>query len=276
MEGENAEMVQETSALRQDKESLKQEVAESAEKVDDLKDEIRSLERDLSRAKDDIVRAQKARSVETEPVDSGKLVVSQTFVDEVIKWAHKYSTLAFPVEVSVVQEPVTLMDRSQQVQVPVSPGGKLRATRFHPSAKDYIVVAQLNSDKLLATVKIDNISLAESLASKYTRHMNSMGHSVKNPYERKTLDKSTGSFKSMGDTSGASFRSSKSSASVEVQPTSSGTLIQSKALMPQKDEDFLKATAPGSMTSSQNDHGTGCVCKDCRAKKIGKGSLFPE
>jgi len=46
--------------------------------------------------------------------------------------------------------------------------------------------------------------------------------------------------------------------------------------MPQKGEDFLKATAPGTISDSQNDHGTGCVCKDCRAKKIGKGSLFPE
>jgi len=176
----------------------------------------------------------------------------------------------------VLNQGVTLMDRSQQVQVPVSPGGKLRATRFHPSAKDYLVVAQLNSDKLLATVKIDNTSLVESLASKYTRHMNSMGNSVKNPYEKKTLDKSTGSSKSLGDASGPSFKSSKSSVSGEAQPSSSGTLIRSKALMPQKDENFLKATDPGSMSSSQNDHGTGCVCKDCRAKKIGKGSLFPE
>ena len=56
------------------------------------------------------------------------------------------------------------MDRSQQVQVPVHPGGKLRATRFHPSAKGYLVVAQLNSDKLLATVKIDNTNLVEVLA----------------------------------------------------------------------------------------------------------------
>ena len=160
--------------------------------------------------------------------------------------------------------------------MPVSPGGKLRATRFHPSAKDYLVVAQLNSDKLLATIKIDNTSLVESLAQKYTKHMNSMGNSVKNPYEKKTLDNSTGSFKSLGDASAASFKSPISSVSGEAQPTSSGTLIQSKALMPQKSEDFLKATDPGSMSSSQNDHGTGCVCKDCRAKKIGKGSLFPE
>jgi len=106
--------------------------------------------------------------------------------------------------------------------------------------------------------------------------MNSMGNSVKNPYEKKTLDNSTSTLKSLGDAPSSSFRSSKPLVASEPQPTSSGTLIQSKALMPQKSEDFLKATDPGSMSSSQNDHGTGCVCKDCRAKKIGKGSLFPE
>ena len=42
--------------------------------------------------------------------------------------------------------------------------------------------------------------------------------------------------------------------------------------MPQK-EDFLKATSPSSI-KSDNDHGNSCVCKDCRAKKVGKGSLF--
>ena len=41
LEGENAEMVEETNTLRQDKEALEKEVAESSEKVDDLKDEIR-------------------------------------------------------------------------------------------------------------------------------------------------------------------------------------------------------------------------------------------
>ena len=25
-----------------------------------------------------------------------------------------------------------------------------------------------------------------------------------------------------------------------------------------------------------SDHGANCVCKDCRVKKIGKGSLFPD
>ena len=184
LEGENAEMVEETNTLRQDKEALEKEVAESSEKVDDLKDEIRGLERDLSRAKDDIVRAQRVQSVVVEKEDTAPKV-SQTFVDGVLNWAHKYSTMAFPSEITVVNDPVTLMDRSQQVQVPVSPGGKLRATRFHPSAKGYLVVAQLNSDKLMATVKIDNTSLVEALASKYTRHMNSMGNAVSNPYEKK-------------------------------------------------------------------------------------------
>ena len=277
LEGENAEMVEETNSLRQAKENLKEEVAESEEKVAELKDEVRSLERDLSRAKDDIVRAQRARPVEVKPVDSGKPVISQTFVDSVLKWAHKYSTLAFPTEISVLSQPVTLTDRSQQVQVPVSPGGKLRATRFHPSAKGYLVVAQLNSDKLLATVKVDNTSFIESLAPKYTKHMNSMGNSVRNPYEKKTLDNFSGSFKPLGEAikkSPVSTPSPKGTSTL--QPASSARLIQSKPLMPQKGEDFLKATAPGTISDSQNDHGTGCVCKDCRAKKIGKGSLFPE
>jgi len=277
LEGENAEMVEETNSLKQEKENLKEEVAESEEKVAELKDEVRSLERDLSRAKDDIVRAQRARPVEVKPVDSGKPVISQTFVDSVLKWAHKYSTLAFPAEISVLSQPVTLTDRSQQVQVPVSPGGKLRATRFHPSAKGYLVVAQLNSDKLLATVKVDNTSFIESLAPKYTKHMNSMGNSVRNPYEKKTLDNFSGSFKPLGEAikkSPVSTPSPKGSSTL--QPASSARLIQSKPLMPQKGEDFLKATAPGTISDSQNDHGTGCVCKDCRAKKIGKGSLFPE
>jgi len=277
LEGENAEMVQETSALRQDKENLKQEVADSAEEVDELKDEIRSLERDLSRAKDDIVRAQRARPVETVVVDSGKPVVSQTFIDEVIKWAHKNSTIAFPVEVSVLNQSVTLMDSSQQVQVPVAPGGKLRATRFHPSAKDYLVVAQLNSDKLLATVKIDNTSLAESLAPKYTKYMNSRGNSVKNPYEKKNINNTPESYVQQLEvqTTSTTGKLKPSDANSNTNG-STNSIIQSKALMPQKGENFLKATDPGSMSSSQNDHGTGCVCKDCRAKKIGKGSLFPE
>ena len=270
LEGENAEMVEETNSLRQDKDALAKEVAESSEKVDDLEDEIRTLERELSNAKDDLVRAQRARPVEVEKEDDGPNV-SQSFITNVLNWAHKYSTMAFPAEISVITQPVTLTDRSKQVQVPVYPGGKLRATRFHPSAKGYLVVAQINSDKLLATVKIDNTSLVESLASKYTKHMNSMGNSVANPYEKKVTN-STQSFPNKITTSlGAGKKTSIT------QPNSTeAKLIQSRALLPQKKEDFLKTTSPGLFKKVENDHGNSCVCKECRAKKVGKGSLFPE
>jgi hypothetical protein len=30
------------------------------------------------------------------------------------------------------------------------------------------------------------------------------------------------------------------------------------------------------MKVDTSDHGDNCVCKDCRVKKVGKGSLFPE
>jgi hypothetical protein len=58
--------------------------------------------------------------------------------------------------------------------------------------------------------------------------------------------------------------------------SSSAQIIQSKPLNSQKEEDFLKSTAPGAQMKKDNDHGNSCVCKDCRAKKVGKGSLFPE
>ena len=276
LEGENAEMVEETNSLRQDKESLKKEIADSSQEMDDLKDEVRSLERELSKAKDDIVRAQRARPVEVVQEDSGAPKVSQSYIQDVLAWAHKYSTLAFPAEIEVAEQPVTLMDRSQQVQVPVPPGGKLRATRFHPSAKGYLVVAQLNSDKLLATVKIENTTLVEALSPVYARHMNSMGNSVKNPYEKKKVTNSSVNQRAGGALQPVPNNSVPPSSTGLSREQSSATVIKSKAMMPQKGEDFLKSTSPGSIKTPENDHGNSCVCKDCRVKKVGKGSLFPE
>ena len=277
LEGENAEMVEETNTLRQNNEALQKEVAESSEDLDDLKDEVLSLERELRKAKDDIVRAQTARPVEAVDEDDGPKV-SQSFMQEVLNWAHKYSTMAFPAEISVTDKPVTLTDRSQQVQVPVPAGGKLRATRFHPSAKGYLVVAQLNSDKLLATVKIDNTSLIEALAPKYTRHMNSMGNSIRNPYEKKKVINHKGVVEAARSVDYNPNRSNQTptNSSVLSAGQSSAKIIQTKALLPQKEEDFLKATSPSTRQSVDNDHGNSCVCKECRAKKVGKGSLFPD
>jgi len=281
LEGENAEMVDQTNALKKAKQDLENEVADSAEKVDDLKDEVRDLEKELSRAKDDIVRAQRAVPAQVRKPESSEPKVSKTFVQEVIAWAKKNSTLAFPCEITITQKAITLTDRSQQVQVPVRPGGELRAMRFHPSAQEYLIVAQLKSDKLLATVKIDNSSLIEALAPVYVRHMNSMGNSLKNPFESKKVtkpDSSQGNNAYRSSSISAQPKSSTAINNSSVSPTTStpSKVIQSKALLPQKGEDFLKSTAPSSLKSMENDHGNSCVCKECRAKKVGKGSLFPE
>jgi CRP-like cAMP-binding protein len=281
LEGENAEMVDESNALKKANEDLEKEVADSAEKVDDLKDEVRDLEKELSRAKDDIVRAQRAVPAQVSKQEPTEPKVSKTFVQEVIAWAHKNSTLAFPSEITITETAITLTDRSQQVQVPVRPGGELRAMRFHPSARDYLIVAQLKSDKLLATVKIDNSNLIEVLAPLYVRHMNSMGNSIKNPFEKKKVSKSDSALGNNASRSSPVFtqpETSKEESRSSVSPSSSTPrkVIQSNALMPQKEEDFLKSTAPNSLKSMQNDHGNSCVCKECRAKKVGKGSLFPD
>jgi predicted phage tail protein len=273
LEGENEEMVEETKSLRQNNEALEEEVADAAETVDDLKDEVRGLERDLSNAKDDIVRAQRARPVEVAKEESDVPKVSQTFVDEVLSWARKNSTLSFPAEITLANQGITLTDRSKQVQVPVAVGGMLRATRFHPSAAGYLVVAQLNSDKLLATIKAVNSNFVEVVAPKYVRLMNSMGKSVKNPYEKKKVSNQA------AVTPGNQFQFLPKQVKPlgQVAPASNfGRMLKSKALLPQKGEDFLKATDPGALQGPVNDHGSGCVCKDCRVKKIGKGSLFPE
>ena len=49
---------------------------------------------------------------------------------------------------------------------------------------------------------------------------------------------------------------------------------------PQKSENILDSMpAVKSEKESKvdtSDHGSNCVCKDCRIKKIGKGSLFPD
>jgi len=275
LEGENAEMLEQANSLKKEKEDLVKEVAASAEQVDDLKDEVRSLERALSNAKDDIVRAQRAAPTKVAPPVSSEPKVSKTFMQEVLSWAGRNSTLAFPAQIAVSKQAITLTDRSQQVQVPVRPGGVLRAMRFHPSAKDYLIVAQLNSDKLLATLKIDNSNFIEALAPKYVRHMNTMGQSVKNPYAKKVSEPAQiEAPRSASPQPTPSSRQAPASAS----PSASSTapkVLQTKALKPQKDEDFLESTSPSSIKPA-NDHGNSCVCKECRAKKVGKGSLFPE
>lgn len=269
LEGENEDMVKQTKLLAEEKEALEKEVARAEDDAMDLRSEVRSLERNLSKAKDDIVRAQKVdSSAIKDRAEQVKAEALEQFSQDVVAWAQRNSTLAFPAEVLVKNEKLTLMDRSQKVKQPVNIGEAVRALRFHPSSQGYLIVGQLNSDKLLAVSKIGNLNFTEALASKYANHMNLMGKSVYNPYSKKKSLSSSGP-----DSPLSSPRSIERSPSLE-SVSQPNTVLKSKAMMPQKSEDFLKSTSPGK--SMENDHGNSCVCKDCRAKKMGKGSLFPE
>ena len=190
LEGENEDMKQ-TKLLAEEKEALEKEVARAEDDAMDLRSEVRSLERDLSKAKDDIVRAQRVdSSAIKDRAEQVKAEALEQFSKDVVAWAQRNSTLAFPAEVLVKNEKLTLMDRSQKVKQPVNIGEAVRALRFHPSSQGYLIVGQLNSDKLLAVSKIGNLNFTEALASKYANHMNLMGKSVYNPYSKKSLSSS--------------------------------------------------------------------------------------
>jgi CRP-like cAMP-binding protein len=275
LESENEDMVKQTKSLAQEKEALEKEVNRAEDDMADLRSEVRSLERDLSKAKDDVVRAQRVdTSAMADKLEEAKNQAIEKFTNDVTEWAKKNTTLAFPVEVQLLNEKITLMSRDQRMKVPVNLGESLRALRFHPSAQGFIIVGQLHSDKLLAVTKIDNLNFAEALSSKYVRYMSTRGNAVANPFAKK---------KSLNENDGKQSASSGSSKSLSqvgetpepiAPPLSQPKVIQSKAMLPQKDTDFLKSTAPSN--SNANPHGNSCVCKDCRAKKVGKGSLFPE
>ncbi|MEL0005600.1 MAG: cyclic nucleotide-binding domain-containing protein, partial [Opitutales bacterium] len=200
LEGENNEMVEQTKSLILEKEDLEKQVSRSDDDLKDLRDEIRTLERELSNAKDDIVRAQRAAPVRQVVQEVAKPEASASYIKSATEWAKTHVTLAFPSDIIIVGSSITLTDRSQKVKVPVKPGGELRAVRFHPTAPDYLVVAQKHSDKLLATIRISNSNFIESISPKYVSFMKSRGENIKNPYEGKSSSSYSSSSKSPAKT----------------------------------------------------------------------------
>ena len=77
------------------------------------------------------------------------------------------STLAFPAEVLEKNEKTYLDGSIPKSKTACNIGEAVRALRFHPSSQGYLIVGQLNSDKLLAVSKIGNLNFTEALASKY-------------------------------------------------------------------------------------------------------------
>ena len=265
LEEENKELVEQEKLTRKEKEEIAGNLSDSMTEAQNLRGEIERLEDELSEAKDDLVRAQKVEAAKPVQVsDEKKKERIKSLTEEMLAWAKSNSTLAFPIEVEIRNKHITLTDRARQVQIPVKQGGKVRAMQIHPASPEYVVVAQLNSDKFMAVVPMNDSTFLDELQNKFRAHTQAKGKKV----NLQPLSSS-----STLPALDASSQESSASGSV-------GTaVVRGSAMNPQKPENVLdsmpaKATAETKVDTS--DHGANCVCKDCRVKKIGKGSLFPD
>ena len=265
LEEENKELVEQEKLTRKEKEEIAGNLSDSMTEAQNLRGEIERLEDELSEAKDDLVRAQKVEAAKPVQVsDEKKKERIKSLTEEMLAWAKSNSTLAFPIEVEIRNKHITLTDRARQVQIPVKQGGKVRAMQIHPASPEYVVVAQLNSDKFMAVVPMNDSTFLDELQNKFRAHTQAQGKKV-----------NLQPLSSSSTLPALDASSQESSASDSVGTT----VVRGSAINPQKPENVLdsmpaKATAETKVDTS--DHGANCVCKDCRVKKIGKGSLFPD
>lgn len=273
LEDENNELVEQEKLTKREKEEITNNLSDSMAEAQSLRQEIEKLEDQLSEAKDDLVRAQKVERVQPQIVSSAKKAeVSKSLTDEMLSWAKKNSTLIYPVEVELRNKNITLQDRARQVQIPVKAGGKVRVMQVHPASPEYLVVAQLNSDKFMATVPIKDSDFLEVLQIKYQGYARSLGKKV-------TIPQSTSNGLAPLVVSGSGPADTKNTTEIEQTDSNSPSIIEGSAMNPQKPEnalDSMPSMATEVKKVDTSDHGNNCVCKDCRVKKIGKGSLFPD
>ena len=270
LEEENKELVEQEKQTRKEKEEIASNLSDSMTESQNLRGQIQRLEDELSEAKDDLVRAQKVEQIKLEAVsDEKKAERQKSLIEEMLVWAKKNSTLLYPLEIEVRNKHITLTDRAKQVQIPVKEGGKVRAMQIHPSSPEYLVVAQLNSDKFMAVVPIKDSSFLEELQVKYQAHTSSSGKKV----DLKPLSAYDSLPKLEPLAAGSSSNDStviNESASVDI------SVVRGSAMNSQKPENVLDSMPAKEEKVDTSDHGANCVCKDCRVKKIGKGSLFPD
>ena len=202
--------------------------------------------------------------------------------EEVLAWARNNSTMVFPLAVKG-KKVITLQDRNRQVQIPVPVGNSLRATGFHPQAPGQIIVAQPNSDKFLALAAVSDTNFAEVIQPKYLAHQKKVSGMANpllpkpKPPSRPTATAPQASRPSPTGIAG------KPSAPAPTSLPGRPAVTVGRPQSPQKPANLLDnmAARPAPEKPKKpvdtSDHGAVCVCKDCRAKKLGKGgSLFPD
>ena len=75
---------------------------------------------------------------------------------------------------------ISLQNRTGQVRVPVKVGQVVKALRYYRDEAKYLVVAQENSDKFLATVELENTNFLEQLSAIYEKRQKYIGRNVSN------------------------------------------------------------------------------------------------
>ena len=190
LEAENEELIAENSNLKVLSDSISGELQDTKEQLsyrdyeyDSLKAKFIETEEELAAL---ISLEQEAQSedllVDANPSDLYIPLIPQEFIDQIKEWAHQYSTLAFPCEVKVMDEPVTLSDLELKANVEIQVGEILVVTRFHPVSEEYVVARQGDSDTFMASVHVNNTDVFEVLAEKFVNHMKDMGKKVSNPF----------------------------------------------------------------------------------------------
>ena len=190
LEAENLELVQSSKEIKKEKIAIAQELQNSKEQLSHRDWENDSLNSQLLQAKDELAalismeeEAQAEELVtEVNPAELYVPLIPQEFIDEVKAWTQTNSTLAFPCEVKVVNEKVTLSDLTLSARVEVDVGKTIVITRFHPVSEIYVVAQQGVSDTFMASVHIDNTTIMEELAKKYILYMKTLGKKIDNPF----------------------------------------------------------------------------------------------
>ena len=285
LEDENRELTKERKDLELKNESLSSELASkesrSMTEMQELRDELSQTKRDLSEAKDDLVRAQRVTPVQPSVKPSVPVETSMSEADEILAWAKRNTTLVFPCAIEVTKQTVTLQDKAKLAKIPVSVGGVLRAMSYHPSSTEYLVVAQPVGNKFLATLPISNSNFVDAVKPKYQKFAKgsgSPGIQMANPLAPKPVVRLSSQVPSSVQPTKAPGQASQ----IGEEEGATPQVAKGRPKGPQKPEDILdrmpsKPSADSKKKPDLSDHGANCVCKDCRASKVGKGgSLFPD
>jgi hypothetical protein len=274
LEEENKQLVQQEKQIKKEKEEVASNLSQSMSEAQDLRGQIDRLENELSEAKDNLVRAQKVQPVEVPVEPQVNEEEKQDFKETLVTWTKSNTTLVFPLSVQIAKDAISLQNNTGQVRIPIKVGQTVKALRFYPNSNKYLVVAQENSDKFLATVTLDNTNFFQLVAQIYKKRQEFLGKDYSN---LPSLEEGPNGNKILNNSPKPNVTPQMLSSSIT--DGNGKNIIRGVAQNPQLSENVLDTVSPKEAkgeTVDTSDHGTNCVCKDCRAKKIGKGSLFPD